>query len=250
MNIFVVPAYNEAPNVPRLLADLESRPGLWSDGGRLLLVDDGSSDGTAEVAESCSGAMPLEVLRQNPNQGAGRAFDRGFRRALELAGPGDRVVTLEADTTSDLDALEEMLAAAEHADLVLASVHAGGVMANVGRHRRFLSSSASRVIRASAGVDARTVSSFFRVYRAEILHKGYRRHGDRLIQESGFACKAELLMKLSRVGARVTEIPVNLDASKREGESKLRVLPTMAGYARLTMRQFFVRVRADAGSDA
>jgi dolichol-phosphate mannosyltransferase len=250
MNIFVVPAYNEAPNVPRLLADLESRPSLWRDGGRLLLVDDGSSDGTADVAEACGGAMPLEVLRQQPNQGAGRAFDRGFRRALELAGPGDRVVTLEADTTSDLDALEEMLDASEHADLVLASVHAGGEMAGVGRHRRFLSSSAARVIRASAGVDARTVSSFFRVYRVEILRKGYARHGDRLIQEPGFACKAELLMKLARVGARVVEIPVKLDGSRREGESKLRVLPTVAGYARLTVRQVVLRVRTDAGADA
>jgi dolichol-phosphate mannosyltransferase len=249
MNVFVVPAYNEESNLPRLLSDLESRPDLWS-GGRVLIVDDGSHDDTAAVAERHDGPLPIEVIRMGVNQGPGRAFDTGFRRALECSPADGMVVTLEADTTSDLDALEEMLDAAQHADLVLASVHAGGVMANVGRHRRFLSSSASRVIRASAGVDARTVSSFFRVYRAEILRKGYRRHGDRLIQEPGFACKAELLMKLSRVGARVTEIPVNLDASKREGESKLRVLPTMAGYARLTMRQFFVRVRADAGSDA
>jgi dolichol-phosphate mannosyltransferase len=106
------------------------------------------------------------------------------------------------------------------------------------------------VIRASAGVDARTVSSFFRVYRVEILRKGYARHGDRLIQEPGFACKAELLMKLARVGARVVEIPVKLDGSRREGESKLRVLPTVAGYARLTVRQVVLRVRTDAGADA
>ena len=250
MNVFVVPAYNEALNVPRLLADLSTRPSLLRDGGRLLLVDDGSTDGTAEVAEACGGGLPLEVLRQIPNQGAGRAFDRGFRRALQLAGPEDRIVTLEADTTSDLDALEEMLEAAEHADLVLASVHAGGQMAGVGRHRRFLSSSAARVIRASAGVDARTVSSFFRVYGAEILRKGYARHGERLIQEPGFACKAELLMKLTRVGARVVEVPVTLDASRRVGESKLRVLPTVAGYARLTVRQVALRARADARADA
>jgi dolichol-phosphate mannosyltransferase len=246
MNVFVVPAYNEAANVPRLLADLESRPALWRDGGRLLLVDDGSTDETAAVAEAHDGALPVEVLRQVPNQGAGRAFDRGFRRALELCGEDDLVVTLEADTTSDLDALEDMLEAAAYADLVLASVHAGGEMTNVGAHRRFLSRSAARVIRASAGLDAQTVSSFFRVYRAAILRAGYERYGDRFIREPGFACKAEILMKLSNLGIRLTEIPVELDASRRLGESKLRVLPTMVGYARLTARQMAARARASA----
>jgi dolichol-phosphate mannosyltransferase len=246
MNVFVVPAYNEAANIPRLLADLESRPGLWSDGARVLIVDDGSTDDTAAVAMAFAGALPIEILRQTPNQGAGRAFDRGFRRALELCGDDDRIITLEADTTSDLDALEEMLDAAEHADLVLASVHAGGEMANVGAHRRFLSRGAARIIRASSGLDARTVSSFFRVYRSTILRAGYERYGDRFIREPGFACKAEILMKLSSLGVRVTEIPVSLDASRRIGESKLRVLPTMAGYARLTARQAAARARASA----
>jgi glycosyltransferase involved in cell wall biosynthesis len=248
MRIFVIPAYNEAANVPRLLDDLRARPWLLAGGGRVILVDDGSSDGTADVAEAHAGELPLEVLRQVPNRGAGRAFDRGFRRALELCGDSadDVIVTLESDTTSDLDALDEMFQAAVHAELVLASVHAGGEMTNVGAHRRFLSRSAAGVIRASAGLDARTVSSFFRVYRASVLRRGYESYGERFIRESGFACKAEILMKLTRLGISVSEVPVHLDASRREGESKLRVLPTMAGYARLTARQFARRARVGA----
>ena len=246
MNVLVVPAYNEVANLPRLLADLEGHPWLWAGDARVLIVDDGSKDGTADLVEAYAGPMPVECLRQIPNQGAGRAFDRGFQRALELAGDEDFVITLEADNTSDLDALEGMLAAAAHADVVLASVHAGGEMTNVGAHRRFLSKSAARVIRATSGLDARTVSSFFRVYRASILRRGYAAHGAQLIQEPGFACKAEILMKLSRLGASVAEIPVELDASRRIGESKLRVLPTMAGYARLTLRQVAARARAGA----
>ena len=83
MNIFVVPAYNEAQNLPRLLADLESRPEIW-EGGRLIVVDDGSEDGTAEIACAYSGPLPIEVIRLTTNQGPGRAFDLGFRRALEI----------------------------------------------------------------------------------------------------------------------------------------------------------------------
>lgn len=245
--LFVIPAFNEEANIPGLLADLESRPELWID-GRVLLVDDGSSDRTAEVAEAYTGPVPVEVLRQPTNMGPGRAFDRGFRRALELGGDDSLVVTLEADTTSDLDVLETMLERARNgADVVLASVHhEGGQLVNVGRHRRFLSQAAAYAIRASAGLDARTVSSFFRVYRSEALRAAYERHGDEFIRERGFACKAEILMKLTGMQSSVDEVPVDLDASRRFGESKLRLLPTVGGYTRLMLRHAADRRRSAA----
>jgi dolichol-phosphate mannosyltransferase len=237
MPVMVIPAFNEEANVPNLMHDLAARPELWRD-GHIILVDDGSSDRTVEVARTHGRGLPLEVLEQGRNQGPGRAFDAGFRRALEIAGEDELIITMESDTTSDLDALEGMLfVASQDADVVLASHHAGGQLANVSRHRRFLSKAASSAIRRGAGLDATTVSSFFRVYRASILRAGYAQHGDDLIREKGFACKAEILIKLSRMGARVAEVPVTLDWAKREGESKLRVLPTMAGYARLMTRQ-------------
>jgi dolichol-phosphate mannosyltransferase len=246
MQVFVIPAFNEEENLPRLLHDLEARPMLW-EGGHVVLVDDGSSDGTVAVAQAYTGPVPLILVRQIRNQGAGRAFDRGFRLALELCDDDDFVVTLESDTTSDLDALESMLERARAgADVVLASVHAGGEMVGAGKRRESLSRAASFAVRVTAGVDARTVSSFFRVYRASVLRSAYERHGDTFIRESGFACKAEILGKLSRMRAAVEEVPVDLDASRRIGESKLKVLPTMAGYTRLMARQVATRMRASA----
>jgi dolichol-phosphate mannosyltransferase len=246
MQVLVIPAFNEEANLPRLLRDLEERPTLWS-GGHVIVVDDGSTDGTADVVAAYDGPVPLMLVRQIRNQGPGRAFDRGFRLALELAGEDDLVVTLESDTTSDLDALEAMLARARAgADVVLASVHAGGNLVNAGRHRVALSRAASFAMRRAAGIDARTVSSFFRVYRASALRAGYERHGEGFIREGGFACKAEILAKLDRLGARVEEVPVDLDSSRREGESKLRVLPTVGGYARVMTRQMLARMKAPA----
>jgi dolichol-phosphate mannosyltransferase len=245
MAVFVIPAYNEEANVPRLLADLESRPDLWRDGGRVVLVDDGSTDRTVDVARAHRGELPVEVLVAERNGGPGQAFDRGFRHVLERCGDDELIVTLESDTTSDLDAVEAMLgAAAAGADIVLASHHGTGELANVSAHRRFLSRAASSVIRRGGGLDASTVSSFFRVYRAETLRAGYERYGESLIQERGFACKAEILIKLSRMGITVAEVPVTLDWAKREGESKMKVLPTMGGYARLMARQTFARARS------
>jgi dolichol-phosphate mannosyltransferase len=245
MAVFVIPAFNEEANVPRLLADLESRPDLWRDGGWVVLVDDGSTDDTIAAARAHDGDLPVEVLPLVRNQGPGKAFDRGFRRALTFCSPDELIVTLESDTTSDLDAVEAMMAAArEGADVVLASHHGSGGLANVSAHRRFLSRAASSVIRRGARLDASTVSSFFRVYRASVLHRGYEAYGDAFIRERGFACKAEILMKLSRLGITIAEVPVTLDWSKREGESKMKVLPTMGGYARLMARQAVARARS------
>src|SRR3954465_9297425 len=138
MNVLVIPAYNEEANLPRLLGDLEDRPALW-EGGHVIVVDDGSKDATAQLAAAYDGPVPLILVRQIRNQGAGRAFDRGFRLALELAGDDDFVVTLESDTTSDVDALDTMLECArEGTDVVLASHHGEGELVNVAAHRRML----------------------------------------------------------------------------------------------------------------
>ncbi|HMJ36863.1 MAG TPA: glycosyltransferase family 2 protein [Baekduia sp.] len=241
MNVFVIPAYNEEGNLPRLLADLEARPELWR-GGHVVIVDDGSRDATADLAAAYDGPVPLVLARQLRNQGAGRAFDRGFRIALGLTGDADYIITMESDTTSDLDALATMLAVAqEGTDVVLASHHGAGQLLNVSAHRRLLSRAAGYAIRRGAGLDARTVSSFFRVYRAQALHAAYARHGTRFIREPGFACKAEILVKLVAAGCSVREVPVSLDWSRREGESKMRVLPTIGGYARMMARQVATR---------
>jgi dolichol-phosphate mannosyltransferase len=245
--LLVIPAYNEEQNLPRLLADLECRPGLLTPASRVYVVDDGSQDGTADVVAGYGGPLPVQLVRMGVNRGPGAAFARGFNEAL-AAHPGEAfVITLEADNTSDLDVLDPMLVrAAEGAGLVLASVHGGGRMLNVTRSRRLLSAGAGVAVRHALALDARTVSSFFRVYRASVLRAAIARHGDRLIQERGFACKAELLVKLNALGVTIAEVPVDLDAARREGESKMPVLRTMAGYGRLFVRERIQRESAKA----
>jgi dolichol-phosphate mannosyltransferase len=150
-------------------------------------------------------------------------------------------VTLEADSTGDLDALPQMLErAAAGADLVLAS----WVMQNVSLRRRLLSACAGLVVRRVLGVRAQSVSSFFRVYRASLLREAAERYGDTLIREPGFACKAELLSKLAALGARIEEVPVGLDWSKRAGPSKMPVLRTIGAYWRMMARRRWERATA------
>lgn len=241
MNVFVIPAYNEVENLPRLFSDLEARPELFPQGSRLIIVDDGSVDGTADLVDGYAGPLPAEVIRLGRNQGPGAAFRAGFAAALGTCGPQALVVTLEADTTGDLDALPQMLErAAAGAELVLAS----WVMSNVGWSRRLLSACAGVAVRRLLGVHAHTVSSFFRVYRASLLHAAVEHYGDSLIREPGFACKAELLSKLSSLGARIEEVPVGLDWSRRVGRSKMPLLRTIGAYWRMMARRNWERVTA------
>lgn len=245
--LLVIPAYNEEQNLPRLFADLESRPSLYTPGSRILIVDDGSRDGTAGLVEGYQGPLPIELVRMGRNAGPGAAFARGFDEALALHDGEAFVITLEADNTSDLEVLDEMLEyAAAGAGLVLASVHGGGRMLNVTRSRRILSTGAGVAVRRALALDAHTVSSFFRVYRASVLRMAIAHHGDRLIQERGFACKAELLVKLTALGVPFAEVPVDLDASRREGVSKMPVLRTLMGYGRLFLRERLQRESAKA----
>jgi dolichol-phosphate mannosyltransferase len=237
-SLFVIPAFNEERNLPRLFADLESRPGLFSAASRIIVVDDGSKDATADIVARYDGPLPVELVRLGRNQGPGAAFRAGFASALETCSDDALIVTLEADTTSDLDALPMMIERAqEGADLVLAS----WVMVNVSRVRRMLSEGSGFFVRNALGVEATTVSSFFRVYRAAALRAAVEAHGDGLIRERGFACKAEILAKMTALGARVEEVPVGLDTSRRDGKSNMPIVKTTLTYWRMCARQRLAR---------
>ena len=231
--VFVIPVYNEEDNLPRLLVELEARQWFWSAGSRLILVDDGSDDRTADIATGYTGIIPLQLVRLERNQGPGAAFRAGFDAALAIVPDDGFVVTLEGDTTSDLDAIPDMLErSSAGADLVVASWR----MVNVSRRRRLLSAGAGFVVRQALGLNAHTVSSFFRIYRAAALRAAIDRYGSRLIEEQGFACKAELLAKFARMGMRIDEVPVRLDWGRRVGKSKMPVGSTMVGYWRMLLR--------------
>jgi hypothetical protein len=109
-----------------------------------------------------------------------------------------------------------------------------------------LSAGAALFIRGLLGVEAKTVSSFLRVYRTSALRGAHERYGESLIRESGFACKAELLAKFASLGARIEEVPVDLDCSRRVGKSSMPIFRTIFAYWRMAVRQRLARGAAAA----
>jgi dolichol-phosphate mannosyltransferase len=241
---FVIPAYNEAENIPRLLDDLAPRARAL--GARVIVVDDGSSDGTAEVVRAHAQDMHLAIVQHPVNSGLGAAINSGIRAALSEASDDDAIVTLEADTTSDLDDLPEMMAQFERGnDLVLASVYApGGALLGVSRKRIAVSKAVSNTFRVLGDLrDIHTLSSLYRIYRAGTLRRAADTYGYLLVREPGFAANVELLLKLYAAGASVAEVPTINDWSTRKGSSKMKLRPTALAYFRVMIAHLAGRIQ-------
>jgi dolichol-phosphate mannosyltransferase len=241
---FVIPAYNEAENIPNLMADLAPRAREL--GARIIFVDDGSSDGTAEVIEAHRQDLHLAIVRHKVNRGLGTAINSGLRAALGEAQDGDAIVTIEADNTSDLDDLPQMLAKFNQgADVVLASVYApGGRIVGVAPWRLAASKAVSNSFRYVGGLkEIHTLSSLYRIYRAGTLRKAAETYGWLLVREPGFAANVELLLKLYNAGARVDEVATVNDWSRRLGVSKMNLKPTVMAYGRLMAAHVVGRIQ-------
>jgi dolichol-phosphate mannosyltransferase len=241
---FVIPAYNEAENVPRLLADLA--PVARNLGARVIFVDDGSTDGTADVIREHARDLHFAIVTHTVNRGLGTAINTGIRAALGESSDDDAIVTLEADTTSDLSDLPAMMEKFEAgADIVLASVYApGGKIVGVEGWRLAASKSVSNTFRYLGGLrQIHTLSSLYRVYRAGTLRRAADTYGYLLVREPGFAANVELLLKLYNAGATVTEVPTTNDWTTRKGQSKMQLKPTVIAYGRLMAAHLVGRIQ-------
>ena len=233
----VLPAYNEERSLPALLeryvglaAALEARGTPL----RVLVVDDGSTDGTIAAARAYAGRLALEVVPHGVNRNLGAALRTGLTEALARAADDDVISTMDADNTHDPSILPGMwdLLERECADVVIASRYApGGEEIGLTRLRQVLSRGASFMMSIVAPVrGARDYTCGFRLYRAATLRRAHAIWGEKLIEEAGFTCMAEVLLKLGRGGAKVTEAPLVLRYDLKEGASKMKVMQTIGRY--------------------
>jgi len=225
----VIPVRNEREAVPPLFGRFEQVAPELPDGWHLLLVDGMSSDGTPELAEEWSDQLPVRVVRLSENRGLGGALEVGL---LEAMAESNVIVTMDGDDSHDPATILSMLAKIEEgADLVIASrFEPGGEEIGVAGHRKVLSHAASGLLRKLFPVGAaKDYSSGFRAYRTEALERVADSHG-RLVEESGFSCMMELLLKLRSVGADVREVPLVLRYDLKPTESKMDIGHTVGRY--------------------
>ena len=247
---FVIPAYDEAENIPRLLEEPRAggaqarRP---RDRRRRRLRATGPPRSCAPTPATCTSRSSST---RSTAASAPPSTPASAPRCRE-ASDDDAIVTLEADTTSDLDDLPRMLEEFDKgADMVLASVYMpGGALLGVSQKRIALSKSVSTTFRYLGGLqNLHTLSSLYRVYRAGTLRKAADTYGYLLVREPGFAANVELLLKLYAAGATIAEVPTTNDWSTRKGQSKMKLKPTALAYFRVMIAHLAGRIQPPARS--
>ena len=247
--VVVVPMRNERECVKPLFRKFESALPAVDASCRVVVVDGDSTDGTPDAVRAFSDRLPVEVLELGGDRGLGGALEAGLVRALEIP-TLDAVVTMDGDDSHDPHTIPSMLSKLrEGYDLVVASrFEEGGREVGVAGHRRALSHAASRLLRTLFPVGSvKDYSSGFRAYRIAALRRVQESFG-RLVEERGFSCMMELLLKLRAVGVQAAEVPLVLRYDLKRSESKMDVLPTIRRYLAVMGRNLRHAPGRDPGS--
>lgn len=212
MILVVVPTYNERENLPHL-ADALMRQEVLN----LLVVDDGSPDGTGAEADRIAARSGgrVRVLHRTGQRGLGRSYVDGLQQALSLG--ASRVVQMDADFSHDPADVPRLIEATAAADLAVGSRYVpGGKLSNWPWHRVALSAFANQYVRAITGVPVHDATSGFRCWRAELLMKLPLSE----IVSEGYAFQVEMAWHALRAGAQIVEVPITFEERVR-GSSKM-----------------------------
>jgi glycosyltransferase involved in cell wall biosynthesis len=191
------PAYNEAANLTAVVGAADGVLAAVADAYEIIVVDDGSADGTPEILTALSRQYPgLRSIRHPQNRGYGAAVLTGLRAARH-----DLVLLCDADAQFDLQELPKLLALIDEADLVTGYRR----VRRDSTHRRLNALLWNALIRLTLGVKVRDLNCAFKLFRRPVLERA----GLHMASSTGAAINAELLARLGKVNARIREVEVS-----------------------------------------
>lgn len=236
----VLPAFNEADNLPALLRALQETMEDNRIVYEVILVDDGSRDQTAAIAEDCAKTLPVVVIRHDVNQGLGVTLRDGLQAALERAGQRDIIITMDADDTHTPGLIVQMVRMiGEGYDVVIASRYrAESRVYGVPLLRRVMSRGASLLMRLVFPIrGVRDFTCGYRAYRADVLLRAVDHYHGEFVNQEGFQCMVDILLKLRPMHLIFGEVPLLLRYDRKGGESKMRVGRTAKNTLLLLLRR-------------
>ena len=212
-NLVIIPTYNELDNIRPMIDKVFSLPEKFD----LLVIDDGSPDGTAQIVRERQKAYPesLHLIERQGKLGLGTAYLTGFRWALEHG--YDYVFEMDCDFSHNPDDLIRLSAAVEGADLVIGSRYVTGVnVVNWPMKRVLMSYYASAYVRAVTGMPVRDATAGFVCYSAKLL----RAMDMDAVEMKGYGFQVEMKYTAWKLGFRIKEVPI-IFTERTQGASKM-----------------------------
>jgi dolichol-phosphate mannosyltransferase len=230
----ILPTYNEAENIERIVA--AALPQLAATGleHRILVVDDGSPDGTGQIADRLAAESPaaVEVLHRTSKDGIGPAYLAGFKHAL--AGDADLLMEMDSDFSHDPADIPRLVAAAERADLVLGSRYVpGGGVTDWGLLRRLISRGGSLYARLLLGVPVNDLTGGFKCFRRPVLET----LDLAAVAADGYGFQIEMTYRTIKAGFRVEEVPI-VFRDRRAGTSKMSAKIAVEAFWKVPLLRF------------
>ncbi len=210
--VVVIPTYNEAPNLAWIVDRLRrAQPDI-----DVLVVDDGSPDGTGRIADELAAAdEQVSVVHRTAKQGLGAAYLNGF--AVALAAGYDVIGEMDADGSHQPEQLSGLLTALGTADLVIGSRWVpGGSVVNWPLSRQLLSRGGNLYVRLLLGIAVRDATAGFRLFRRATLEKIELE----TVESTGYVFQTDMVARTLRAGLTVAEVPIEF-VERVRGDSKM-----------------------------
>jgi len=226
----VLPCYNEEQNIDLLIPHIDKTLRDYIP-YQIIAINDGSDDDTGQLLKHLSKQHPIEVLEHPKNKGLAATLQTGISAAVQRSSDGDLIVTMDSDNTHDPAYILDMMKVATEADVVVGSRYMrNGRQMNVPPHRMILSRTINFLIRKIANLSVMDATSGYRCFKASALKKLKKNMGQRFMESKGFEASLEILLKMFWCNSTIKEVPIILDYNKKEGWSKMKLLPTMKRY--------------------
>lgn len=226
----VLPAYNEEQNLGPLLDRIDDALRTLPIPYRVIVVDDGSRDGTSEVIADRSRRLPVSVITHPVNLGLGATIRDGLTEAANSGEVSDLIITMDSDESHDPQLVHAMMEQIEAGrDVVIASRYRPGAeVRGLSIFRKTLSLGASYLMRVRHPIKGvRDYTCGFRAYRNTAVKRAIAEYGSNLVEAQGFHCMLEILLKMSKLGLSFGEVPMVLRYDLKKGQSKMRTFRTI-----------------------
>ena len=236
----MLPAFNEEVGIASLVEKIGGMARQLDLNYEVVIVDDASTDSTAQIASQLSFHFPVTLVQHKVNQGLAGALRTGLEYVVRLGTAGDKVVTLDADDTQPPATIPKMLTMIDEGyDVVIASRYQPGSRTiGVPANRLAMTWFAKwlfKLITPIEGVWDYTCG--FRVYRYDRLKEVMEHYGDQFVSEPGFSCMVDVLLKMRPFNLVMGEVPMLLRYDQKDGPSKMKVAKTAGQTLKLLLRR-------------